>query len=175
MKNKVEAALAIGEKYGVVARKPEIHENLVAATRICAVHGRPWVALYEPKTNGHYKLKDCARVTGAGASGGGTAKEIPLSLIDGRWLHAEKCPWCGSEDMIRCGNCNAFVCGGRVKGDAFTCYDACGFRGTLSGSYSSFTGVSQPSPAAARATQTPGAARAALPTAQRPQLSPGGK
>jgi len=174
MNNTIETALAIGEKYGVV-RRPDTRNDLVAMSRMCAVHGRPWMAIYAPKANGHYKLAECARIDGASA-GGGTAKQIPLNLIDGRWLHREKCPWCGADgEIIHCGGCKGFVCNGRVRGDSFRCHEACGFRGTLSGSYSSFTGVSQPSPAASRAAHMPGAAPAALPVASRAQLPSGRK
>jgi hypothetical protein len=173
-RNQIEAALAISEKYGV-ARKQETREDIVAMPRMCAKHGRAWTALYEAKGNGHYRLKDCERVTGAKGASGGTAKQIPLDLIDGRWFRREKCPWCGADNLIHCGMCEAFVCSGRVRGDHFRCTDACGFGAVMAGSYSSFTGTAQSSPTASRGPQSSGSSRTALPPTQRAQLSAGRK
>ena len=174
MNNKVETALALTAKYGV-ARKEPARQNLVIMPRVCAVHGLAFVALYEALPNGHYRLKDCERANGSG-SVGGTMKQIDLNLIESRWLHPEKCPWCGDYGIIYCTECKRFVCGGRTKGNDFTCAPDCGCHGKLSGEYTSFTGVSEPPAAAPRASGSPqlaGTVRAALPLVNALKLGSG--
>ncbi|WP_263351372.1 hypothetical protein [Acidicapsa acidisoli] len=142
----INAALDIGEKYGVARR-----EATITAPRVCAVHNRRYAAIYLALPNGRYRFKECVP---AGKAGVGEAKmqTVELSQIDNEWVNPEKCLWCGNAVIARCGKCTEFVCCGRVTGNVFKCCDACGCEGAFSGTYSSFTGSKQAFTAALKAT-----------------------
>ena len=135
--NKINAALAIGEKYGVTRR-----ERTVAMPRVCATHNRHYAAIYMALPNGRYRFKECVPVVTTGV-GQGPMQSVELSQIEGQSLNTEKCLWCGNGAVARCGQCNQFVCCGRVMGQVFKCCDACGCEAVMSGTYSSFTASKQ--------------------------------
>jgi hypothetical protein len=167
--DRINAALAISEKYGAVVRR----EAVTSMPRVCAKNNRHYAALYITLPNGRYRFRECVPAI-AGPAGKGELQNIDLSQIDSAWLNKEKCLWCGSGSLVRCGNCNQYVCAGRTDGEAFKCCRACGFEGVISGTYSSFTGSKQSSrPTLKAPSSAPGALRA--PVGNGLMLTTGGK
>lgn len=51
-----------------------------------------------------------------------------------------KCPFCKSDDFVRCGTCRQCVCKGRTPKKFFKCRKSCSGHGVIHSTLSSFTG-----------------------------------
>jgi hypothetical protein len=113
--------------------RPERFISLCA----CAVHDKPFTAVYERIDPGRPFILTGIYKDGAGdattSEGSARPRSLPASEVDHTgWL----CPHCGDGQYIACGNCKAMVCGGRTRrypgtAEIFTCRVSCGARGTL--------------------------------------------
>lgn len=93
---------------------------------VCAVHDLGFIEFYERQRSGLYlPIKSRLLHVGEGF-GAGHGARLTIRVADICGPHTP-CPWCGDNGGGRyhC-DCGAVVCGGRVKGNVFTCRDSCG-------------------------------------------------
>lgn len=85
-----------------------------------------------------YGLKEMPSDTsGSSGSSDGMSK---MDLSDSRVGPQYKCPYCGSDGFVRCGQCRKLTC--YAGGGSFTC-DHCGHKGQVGGTIESLEGNSR--------------------------------
>jgi hypothetical protein len=94
---------------------------------VCAVHDKPYVMRFEKQPNGKYRFTESIKAVGRSGRVGVTVvtlNRIPMGQIEEGFYG---CAWCGTGGINHCiGKCNAYVCGGLIKGDTFHCRKSCG-------------------------------------------------
>lgn len=91
----------------------------------CALRDLPFVVRYERQPNGRYRALESVQLQQGGASGREGQSEtfiLPTDQIDGGHT---PCAWCGTTGHYHC-HCGGVICGGKVKGNLFTCRVSCG-------------------------------------------------
>jgi hypothetical protein len=93
---------------------------------VCAKFDLEYLMRFERQESGRYRAVESIRVHDgdSASSGGAPSRVLRVDQITGRYT---PCPWCGDTAgrLYHC-DCGAAVCGGRVKGNLFTCRDSCG-------------------------------------------------
>jgi hypothetical protein len=95
--------------------------------RICALHGRPWAAVYMLDYD-KYEYSSSIQITQTlyrTQYGPGCQETV---VWDSRWITEETCPWCGvTSKPFRCGKCKQLSGGCMSTGMYFRCF--CGAEG----------------------------------------------
>jgi hypothetical protein len=140
----IEAALAATpqrlEKQSPVRNSgPEIVDVL----RVCAVHDKPYFAVYLRSPIGRFKLIKTSKVRSQSSGGPGEAgagRAVSIKAEDIEEGPGETCAWCGAGPKFSSSGqrfstvacfCGEAVCTGRMRGNVFKCRDSCGFSSPI--------------------------------------------
>jgi hypothetical protein len=129
--------------------------DIVEVARICAVHDKPYIAIYRRGENGLFICSRTMRLTAEGNPRECAAAEnsitLDFSLLDPNGA-GESCPWCKAAAKIAlgrrlnsvwCGGCRAFVCLGRTEENYFRCRDSCRCAGELAARWVASEGIAR--------------------------------